>query len=237
MEELKHETDVKLDTELTVKDLQELVKRFKAAVKAKKGKEFPDDPMEQMWGAIAAVFGSWNNDRAIVYRRQYGYPARLGHGGQHLLDGLRQHGRRLRHRRRLHPRSGHRRECLLRRIPHQRPGRGRGRRHPHAQEDRRDGEGHARGLQAARRRPQQAGEALPRRAGHRVHHPEGQALDAPDSQRQAHRLRGGPLRRRFRRGRADHQGGSPLRGLDAAGRPQSTLAADLRSRGQAQGAR
>ncbi len=74
MEELKHERKVKLDTELTVKDLQELVKRFKAAVKAKKGKEFPDDPMEQMWGAIASVFGSWNNDRAIVYRRQYGYP-------------------------------------------------------------------------------------------------------------------------------------------------------------------
>jgi pyruvate,orthophosphate dikinase len=74
LEELKHERGVRLDTELTVKDLQELVKRFKAAVKAKKGREFPDDPLEQMWGAIAAVFGSWNNDRAIVYRRQYGYP-------------------------------------------------------------------------------------------------------------------------------------------------------------------
>src|SRR4029079_14520759 len=65
---------VKLDTELTVADLKELVKRLKAAVKAKKGKDFPDDPMEQMYGAIASVFGSWNNDRAIVYRRQYGYP-------------------------------------------------------------------------------------------------------------------------------------------------------------------
>src|SRR5262245_45175103 len=74
MEQLKHERNVKLDTELTVKDLQELVKRFKAAVKAKKGKDFPEDPMEQMYGAIASVFGSWNNDRAIVYRRQYGYP-------------------------------------------------------------------------------------------------------------------------------------------------------------------
>jgi pyruvate,orthophosphate dikinase len=74
MEELKHERGVHLDTELTVKDLQELVKRFKKAVKEKKGKDFPEDPLEQMWGAIAAVFGSWNNDRAIVYRRQYGYP-------------------------------------------------------------------------------------------------------------------------------------------------------------------
>jgi pyruvate,orthophosphate dikinase len=74
MEELKHERGVHLDTALTVKDLQELVKRFKKAVKEKKGRDFPEDPLEQMWGAIAAVFGSWNNDRAIVYRRQYGYP-------------------------------------------------------------------------------------------------------------------------------------------------------------------
>src|SRR3954449_5117425 len=78
MEELKHERKVHLDTELSVKDLQELVKRFKKAVKEKKGKDFPDDPMEQMWGAVASVFGSWNNDRAIVYRRQYGYPHEWG---------------------------------------------------------------------------------------------------------------------------------------------------------------
>ncbi len=74
MKELKHERGVEFDTQLTVKDLQELVKRFKKAVKEKKGKDFPDDPQEQMWGAIAAVFGSWNNERAIVYRRQYNYP-------------------------------------------------------------------------------------------------------------------------------------------------------------------
>ena len=74
MDELKEERGVRLDTELTVKDLQELVRRFKKAVKERKGKDFPEDPHEQMWGAIAAVFGSWNNERAIVYRRQYGYP-------------------------------------------------------------------------------------------------------------------------------------------------------------------
>jgi pyruvate,orthophosphate dikinase len=78
MDELKHERGVKLDTELNVKDLQELVRRFKRAVKERKGKDFPEDPLEQMWGAIAAVFGSWNNDRAIVYRRQYGYPHEWG---------------------------------------------------------------------------------------------------------------------------------------------------------------
>src|SRR5205823_512051 len=74
MHDLKHQRKIKLDTELSVDDLKELVKRFKAAVKQKKGKDFPDDPYEQMWGAVGSVFGSWNNDRAIVYRRQYGYP-------------------------------------------------------------------------------------------------------------------------------------------------------------------
>src|SRR5262249_37402538 len=74
MEELKHERGVKLDTELTTEDLQELVRRFKRAVKERTRKDFPDDAREQMWGAIAAVFNSWGNDRAVVYRRQYGYP-------------------------------------------------------------------------------------------------------------------------------------------------------------------
>ena len=194
--------------------------------------------MEQMWGAIGAVFGSWKNDRAIVYRRQYGYPARLGHGRQHLLDGVRQHGRRLRHRRRLHARPGHRREGLLRRVPHQRPGRGRGRRHPHAQEDRRAAEGHARRLQAARRDPQQAREALPRRAGHRVHHPEGQALDAANAQRQAHRLRGRALRRRHGRRKGSSRKEEALSARPhSAGRSEPAAAADLRPGGQAQGHR
>ena len=78
MEELKHERKKHEDTDLNVDDLKELVKRFKAAVKSKKGKDFPDDPFEQMMGAVAAVFASWNNDRAIVYRRQYGYPHEWG---------------------------------------------------------------------------------------------------------------------------------------------------------------
>ncbi len=74
MEELKHEKKVHLDTDLSTADLKELVKRFKKAVKDRTGKEFPDDAYEQLWGAIAAVFDSWGNDRAVVYRRQYGYP-------------------------------------------------------------------------------------------------------------------------------------------------------------------
>src|SRR6266404_5507752 len=59
LHDLKHEKKVKLDTELSVADLKELVKRFKKAVKDRTGKDFPDDVHEQMWGAIAAVFGSW----------------------------------------------------------------------------------------------------------------------------------------------------------------------------------
>lgn len=78
MEEVKHAKHIRLDTELTTDDLKDLVKRFKAAIKQRTGKDFPADPMEQMWGAIGAVFGSWMNDRAVVYRRQYGYPHEWG---------------------------------------------------------------------------------------------------------------------------------------------------------------
>src|SRR5262249_29527096 len=62
------------DVRLTVADLKELVQRFKALIKERAGKSFPQDPNEQLWGAIGAVFGSWMNDRAIVYRRKYGIP-------------------------------------------------------------------------------------------------------------------------------------------------------------------
>src|SRR3979490_3169674 len=62
------------DVKLSVPDLKELVKRFKALIKERTGKSFPQDPHEQLWGSISAVFGSWMNDRAIVYRRKYGIP-------------------------------------------------------------------------------------------------------------------------------------------------------------------
>src|SRR5207245_9231804 len=62
------------DVKLSVADLKELVKRFKALIKERTGKSFPQDPKEQMWGSISAVFGSWMNDRAMVYRRKYGIP-------------------------------------------------------------------------------------------------------------------------------------------------------------------
>jgi pyruvate,orthophosphate dikinase len=66
------------DTRLDLKGLKELVKRFKALVKERTGKEFPADPWEQLKGAIGAVFGSWMNDRAMVYRRKYNIPSEWG---------------------------------------------------------------------------------------------------------------------------------------------------------------
>jgi pyruvate, orthophosphate dikinase len=77
---LKHEryrADVE-DTKLTVDDLKELVHRFKALVKERAGRQFPDSPWDQLMGAVGAVFGSWMNDRAIVYRRKYNIPTEWG---------------------------------------------------------------------------------------------------------------------------------------------------------------
>jgi pyruvate, orthophosphate dikinase len=78
LERKKHARGVKLDTELTADDLRELVSEFKAAILSRKGMVFPDDPYEQLWGAIGAVFGSWNNDRAIAYRKLNGIPESWG---------------------------------------------------------------------------------------------------------------------------------------------------------------
>ncbi len=66
---LKKERSIELDTDLTVDDLEELIRRYKAVVLKKTGTSFPSDPIDQLTGAILAVFGSWNNDRAIKYRR------------------------------------------------------------------------------------------------------------------------------------------------------------------------
>ena len=78
IEEVKEAKHIELDTELTTEDLQLLVKRFKQAVKENTGKDFPTDPWEQLWGAIIAVFDSWMNERAILYRRLNNIPAEWG---------------------------------------------------------------------------------------------------------------------------------------------------------------
>ncbi len=78
LEKKKRAFKVSLDTEIPVEALKELVREFKAEIKKRTGKTFPDDPLEQLWGAIGAVFGSWMNDRAKVYRQLNGIPESWG---------------------------------------------------------------------------------------------------------------------------------------------------------------
>lgn len=78
IDELKESKKVTNDTDLTAADLKELVVRFKKAVKEKTGKDFPTSPWEQLWGAVCAVFDSWMNERAILYRQMSKYPAEWG---------------------------------------------------------------------------------------------------------------------------------------------------------------
>ncbi len=78
MDKVKEDKGVKLDTELDVEDLKNLVKLFKGAVKEFTGKDFPDSAWEQLWGGICAVFDSWMNERAILYRRMNQIPEEWG---------------------------------------------------------------------------------------------------------------------------------------------------------------
>ncbi|MBD5357096.1 MAG: pyruvate, phosphate dikinase [Bacteroides sp.] len=78
MDKVKEEKGVKFDNELDVDDLKELVKLFKAAVKEYTGKDFPESAWEQLWGGICAVFDSWMNERAILYRRMNQIPEEWG---------------------------------------------------------------------------------------------------------------------------------------------------------------
>ncbi len=78
MENLKEKRGITLDTEFTVQDLQDLVYDFKDIIRKQKGIEFPMNPWDQLWGAIVAVFNSWNGDRAVYYRNMHGYPAKWG---------------------------------------------------------------------------------------------------------------------------------------------------------------
>ncbi len=78
IENLKEEKGVSLDTEFSTDDLKVLVKKFKEAIKKQTGHDFPEDPWQQLWGAVMAVFGSWMNDRAILYRKLNDIPAEWG---------------------------------------------------------------------------------------------------------------------------------------------------------------
>ena len=78
IESVKAERGVKLDKDLSVEELKKLVSLFKTAIKERTGKDFPNDPIEQLWGAICAVFRGWVNERAILYRKMEGIPDEWG---------------------------------------------------------------------------------------------------------------------------------------------------------------
>ena len=78
MEHLKDKREIELDTEFTIQDLKDLVYDFKDAVKKSTGHDFPTNPWDQLWGAVIAVFNSWNGNRAVYYRNMHGYPADWG---------------------------------------------------------------------------------------------------------------------------------------------------------------
>jgi pyruvate,orthophosphate dikinase len=78
LDKKKKARGVHFDTELSAADLQQLVEEYKAEIKTRLGEAFPEDPLEQLWGAIKAVFSSWNNDRAIAYRELYQIPHEWG---------------------------------------------------------------------------------------------------------------------------------------------------------------
>jgi pyruvate,orthophosphate dikinase len=78
IENLKEKRNITLDTDFTVQDLKDLVFDFKEVVRKRTGKTFPTDPWDQLWGAVIAVFNSWNGDRALYYRKMHGYPEDWG---------------------------------------------------------------------------------------------------------------------------------------------------------------
>ncbi|MEM7700050.1 MAG: PEP/pyruvate-binding domain-containing protein, partial [Verrucomicrobiota bacterium] len=78
LDSVKASAGVELDNQLSAENLQDIVEQFKALIKDRAGKQFPQDPMAQLKGAVNAVFSSWQNDRAKVYRQKYGIPAEWG---------------------------------------------------------------------------------------------------------------------------------------------------------------
>ena len=234
LEDVKLANGYTLDTELGADDLARLIETYQKIVADQLGRGFPQDVDEQLWGAIGAVFGSWMTPRAVTYRRLHEIGEDMGTAVSVQamvfgnLDDESATGRG------LHPRSLDRREALLRRVSGQRPGRGRGRRHPHAAAaddrheggDRRrpagDGRAHAGHLCGAHRGVRAAREPLSRHAGHRVHGAERPALDPADPARQADHPGGAQDRGRAGRGRRDR----PRRGgpADRAGLARAVAA-------------
>ena len=193
------------DADLAAATLLEITAEFKAIVKARAKRPFPEDPVEQLRLATEAVFRSWNGKRAIDYRNAAGIAHDLGTAVniQTMVFGNMgaDSGTGVAHDAQRH----HRRARARGRLPHQRAGRGRRGRHARDEaRSRRSGPRCPRIHAELARNLPHAGEALPRRAGRGVHHRARQAVDAADARRQAHRAGGRAHRRGPRRREAHH---------------------------------
>ena len=182
-------------------------RRYKAVVRKHSGKPLPAGSER------AAEDGAQRRVPLVEQPAREGVSPHLRHPGldrhrrQRADDGVRQHRRPVGHRRGLHAQPGDRRQGVLRRVPDQRPGRGRGRRHPHAAAHQRARQGDAEGLRAAAADHDAAREALQGHPGLRVHDPGRSAVHAADAERQAHRLCCGRHRDRSGEGAPRHAEG------------------------------
>ncbi len=247
LDEHKDQHGYMLDTELDADDWAALVERYKARVEEEHGAPFPQDPHDQLWGAIGAVFGSWMNQRAITYRRLHAIPESwgtavnvqamvFGNMGETSATGVAFT---------RNPSTGEKRlygEFLINaqgedvvagiRTPQEITEAAR-------QESGSDKPSLERAMPAAYRRAhphlRPAREALPRHAGPRIHGRAGQAVDAADPLRQAHRQGGAAHRGRARQRGPDHAGRGGDAGRSRRARPAA--ASDHRSRRRAQGDR
>ena len=234
---------VKDDTELTAKDLEALVAKYKATVQKATGRRFPQDPHAQLWGAIAAVFSSWDNERARLYRRQYGIPDNLGTAvnvqsmvygnlGDDCATGVAFT---------RNPATGEnvffgeflpnaQGEDVVAGIRTPRP--------ISRSQSPADGAGSLEATMPACYQqlladPRHARGALRRHAGHRVHDRARHALHAADAHREAHGARGGEHRLRLQGSRRHrHQDAAPARRGRHA---RSASGPDLRRQGEGEG--
>ena len=202
LEEHKDKNAYSLDTDLTAEDWSELVTRYKERVKQELGKPFPQDPQEQLWGAIGAVFGSWMNARANTYRRLHNIPESwgtavnvqamvFGNLGDDSATGVAFT---------RNPSTGEKKLYGEFLINAQGEDVVAGIRTPQeiSEEARKEAGSDKPSLESAMPKAfaelvahlRRARKALPRHAGSRIHHREGQALDAADALRQAHRQGG-----------------------------------------------
>ena len=217
LDEIKESKGAKYDTDLNAEDMKEIVVRFKEIYKEKMGVEFPQDPKVQLMEAIKAVFRSWDNPRAIYYRRMNDIPSDWGtavnvqsmvFGNMGNTSGTGVAFTR-------DPSTGEKKLYGEYLINAQGEDVVAGIRTP--QQDRDAPAGHAGGLRAVCEHRADARKPLPRHAGHGIHHRARQALHAPDPQRQAHRRRCAEDRcRSGQRGHDYHRRGHPQGGAEAA---------------------